>query len=76
MALTLTLTLTPYPLQTCSSELHLYCGGVKPTEALGCLELHMGGADFGAPCATAVRATIKMAVTDYRLHPKARSTIL
>ena len=32
-----------------------------------------GGSDFGAPCATAVRATMRMALLDYRLHPQVKA---
>lgn len=32
-----------------------------------------GGSDFGAPCATAVRATMRLALQDYRLHPQVKA---
>ena len=59
--------------KACEAELHHYCASVKPEGALGCLELHLGGSDFGAPCATAVRATMRLALQDYRLHPQVKA---
>jgi len=43
--------------KACEAELHHYCASVKPEGALGCLELHLGGSDFGVSCPRYVHDT-------------------
>ena len=61
-----------FPLRkACKRELREYCAeaGAEQGQGLACLELHQRERDFSAPCATAVRGAISLALNDYRLLP-------